>query len=305
MATRFGAVSPTKRYATKVRWVIAGLLSVIAVLLVAIITLTQSPATANTSQTPSVAQPALPVPAAGSKNILVASTRVEEGTELKPHMFLSRAWSEEMPEGAFTESDREQVNGKFAKHLISANMPLLRDDVADFPPISALTIPPGFRAVTIEVDARSGVEGFAKPNSRVDVLLTYSDENRNKKVATIVRFSKVLSVAGLTSTDQARTEVNNGGKTTVTLLVTEKDAKKVELARTTGALSLTLVGNEETRPAQDDPDVMNLQKMLDIPQEAEPDEPATDGKMYMTDPATGKQVRYVLRKGRWVQDSSF
>ena len=127
----------------------------------------------------------------------------------------------------------------------------------------------------------------------------------NTGFATIARFVKILSVGGQTSAVGERAIV--GGSTTITLLVTEKDAKKIELARTLGALSLSLVGDEETKQTSDQPDTITIQDLIGTPVQKKeaPVEVANDGVMYTSDPRTGRQLRYVLRKGRWQLDRSF
>ena len=165
---------------------------------------------------------------------------------------------------------------------------------------ASFIIPPGYRAVTIIVNSRSGVEGFAKPNSRVDILWTYNQGGK-KNVATISRFVKVLSVSGQTNAVQnARVAVGAKG-TTVTLLVTEKDAKKIELARSLGALSLSLVGDQEIRTATGEPDTVTIQDLIGRPANNQPTEVSNDGVMFTTGP-DGRQVRYVLQNGRWAVD---
>jgi Flp pilus assembly protein CpaB len=308
MSSRFGGVSPTKRYAAKVRWLVACLICVILILGIAIVMVAQNSATANnnlpTGPVPAVSQPSTQT---GTTDLLVAVTRIEEGTEFRQHMFGKRSWPSDSLPDKYISADRSGSlqGGKFAKRLISANMPILEDDVGDQPPLSALPIPAGFRAVTIEVDIRGSVEGYAKPNSRVDVLWTFSNNEGKKEVATIVKFTKVLSVAGTTSSEAARSDVQGGRRTTVTLLVTEKDAKKIELARNMGELSLILVGGEETSVKMDDPDTMDINDLLGRKKEETPQENPADGVMYATDPATGKQVRWVLRKGKWAPDKNF
>lgn len=306
MSSRFGGVSPTKRYAAKVRWLVACLVCVILILGIAIVMVAQNSATANNVTAPTQAAPPPVNTQGGTTDILVALTRIEEGSEFRQHMYAKRSWPADSLPDKYIGADRSGMmnGGKFAKRLISANMPILEDDIGDQPPISALNIPAGFRAVTIEVDIRGSVEGYAKPNSRVDVLWTFSNNEGKKEVATIVKFTKVLSVAGTTASDQVRNE-SQGGKTTVTLLVTEKDAKKIELARNMGELSLILVGGEETSVKMEDPDTMDINDLLGRKKDETPAENPADGVMYATDPATGKQVRWVLRKGKWSPDKNF
>jgi pilus assembly protein CpaB len=287
-----------------VRWLVGCLVSVILVLAVAIVYIAQS---SNLETQASVTQNAaqLPVPEIRpTVEILHASTRIEEGTRFEHYMFTPLPMdSDKVPVGSIKSQDLNSIVGKFARRLINAQMPILLDDVVEKPPVSNIQIPPGYRAVTITVDARSGVEGFAKPNSRVDVLWTYTQDGK-KNVATITRFVKVLSVGGSTGGDAERANIKQGD-TPVTMLVTEKDAKKIELARNLGQLSLSLVGEQETASRSGDPDTVTIQDLIGRPAETEQAEIASDGVMYTADPRTGRQLRYVLRNGRWSIDRSF
>ena len=307
MATRFGAASPAHTYATKVRWLVGCLVSVILVLVIAIVIIAQNTdaSTDASGNVAAVANPAVMDQGALSPTVevLVAASRIEEGARLEPHMFNPVPMdADKTPMAVVRAADRDTIIGKFAKRMINANTPMVMDDVVDVPPLSSFHIPPGYRAATIRVDARQGVEGFAKPNSRVDILWTYSQDGR-KKVATIARFVKVLSVAGMTKADTEKAAIKK--ETTVTLLVTEKDAKKVELARSLGQLSLSLVGDQETSTKTAEPDTITIQDLIGRPAQAEPTEVANDGVMYTSDPRTGRQLRYVLRNGRWALDRSF
>jgi pilus assembly protein CpaB len=300
---RFGAVSPAQTYATKVRWLVGCLVSVIFVLIVAVVIIANK-SDAKEDAGP-VASQKVEDPASGMIDVLVASSRIEEGSELTPQMFTAVPMDpDKTPMAVIRAKDLESVTGKFSSRLINANMPIVLDDVADNPPLRAISIPPGYRAVSININSVSGVEGFAKPNSRVDILWTYSKGGR-KEVATISRFVKVLSVGGNTSAAGQRVNVSKKGGTTVTLLVTEKDAKKIELARSLGSISLSLVGDSETHTSGNEPDSITIQDLIGRPATAQTAEVANDGVMYTSDPRSGRQLRYVLRNGRWALDRSF
>jgi len=306
MGSRFGA-TPAHTYATKVKWLVGCLVCLIALLIFAFVIVAQSnPAAGTGVQNPAPVAPVQPV--STGIEVAVAQSRVEEGTRLEPFMFTFVPMEDSrIPMGAIRKQDVGQVSGKFAARLISPNVPLVLEDVTDRPPINLLNIPPGYRAVTIQVDSRSGVEGFAKPNTRVDVLWTFTQDGK-QKVATIVRFTKILSVAGVTSADQQANVQSQKGLTTVTLLVSEKDAKKIELARTLGALSLSLVGDQEESSKENDPDAITIADLTNSGVDAgKPQEDvSSDGVMYTTDPKTGRQIRYVLSKNRkWTQDRTF
>lgn len=305
MATRFGAASPAHTYAARVRWLVGGLVAVILVLVVTLVFISQQSGGPDVAQQNTNEAVAMTAPPSSTVDILVAAQRIEAGTALMPFLFVDQpVHHDRIPEGAVLSRDRESVVGKFAKNLINANLPLIRDDMSDVKPVSPVTgsIPPGFRAVTITVDARSGVEGWAQPNTRVDVLWTYVDELGKKKVATIVHFSKILSVGGTTGAD-GKAQAGVAAGTTVTLLVSELDAKKIELARSTGILSLSLVGDGETGKVVANPEPIDVTSLLPRTQET-PQEDPNDGVMYTKDPS-GKQVKYILVKGRWKRDENF
>ena len=314
--TRFGGVSPTHSYATKVRWLVVGLLALILILLFVVIYIAQfdpgeAESAENTGASGTEQAAVNPEPIGSSVDIVVTAQRIEKGTMLQGYMFRKKPWeADQLPEGAVVWQEIDAISGKFAGDLINANIPLTRDKITTERPLSAIPIPPGYRAVTIEVDRRSGVEGFARPNTRVDILFTYTAGDGSKQVATIVRFCKVLSVGGQTANaEQAQKgNVPIEAKTTVSLLVTEKDAKKIELARTIGSLTLSLVGTEDTLEGREDPETVDIYDLLGTPRPEEEviaEEESYDGVMYSQDPKTGKTRRYVLKGGKWRLDQGY
>lgn len=304
MATRFGA-TPAHTYATKVRWLVGCLVTLIAVLVIAFVIVAQNPPAVGT-EVASAPQPNVAIQS-GALEVLVPVSRLEQGVRLEEHLFTGQMIEEsKLPMGVIRRRDLPMVVGKYAARLIVPGAPLVTDDISNSPPINLLNIPPGYRAVTITVDATTGVEGWAKPNSRVDVLWTFTQSGK-QKVANLVRFTKILSVGGATSSEGARAPVN--AQTTVTLLVTEADARKIELARTLGKLTLSLVGSEEPgidRGGEGNT-ALSIEDLIGKPAEnqAFPQEPTADGVMYSTDPKTGRQVRYVLTRGKWTLDRTF
>ena len=101
------------------------------------------------------------------------------------------------------------------------------------------------RAVTVPVNASTGVAGFVFPGDHVDLVLTQQVEGGGdgpplKVSETIVRNVRVLA------TDQRFTDKDEDGKTevktfsNVTLEVTPKIAEKIAVAQSLGTLSLSL-----------------------------------------------------------------
>lgn len=309
MATKFGS-SAVGNNNTKIFWIIGCVVTLFAVLLITFaITSQNSSQSVEAVQNQPIAEPV--APSLNGQDIVVPVGRIEEGTRLEESMFATVGFEpDKVPVGAIRKQDMIQVVGKFSTKILSPNIPLIWDDMSDARTFNPLTIPSGYRAVTINVDIRSGVEGFAKPNSRVDVLWTFTQDGQ-QKVSTIVRFTKILSVGGMTASDSGKeqTEANKGGATTITLLVSEKDAKKIELARNLGTLSLSLVGDQEEGTKEEDPDVIDINTLLGSDAKNEVIKPSSepaDGYMQTKDPKTGKTIKYAYHKStkKWTIDRS-
>lgn len=244
-------------------------------------------------------------------NLLVAKKTIAAGEELSDQLFTSRPVKKiHAPADAYFESDMPFVVGKFSKREIKAEFPISGDDISETRVVNELDIPDGYRAVTISVNNRTSVEGFAKPNTHVDVLWFHKDERGMQKVATIVRAARILAFGGMTDSE-AMTQQNGGAQhavsSTATLLVEEREAQMVELAGNLGSLSLSLVGAEELqrrRNAEKNGDTPRLQtvSVKDIYRLGMGDEELQeqrDGLMRIRDPRTGKLVKYELVNGKW------
>ncbi|MCB0344467.1 MAG: Flp pilus assembly protein CpaB [Bdellovibrionales bacterium] len=301
MATRFGSSYSTKKLSRQVRWIIACLSGIILVLCGTLaMVLLQLNESENQTPPPGVAL-ASDKPPAPTTTILTARRRIEVGEQLTLDMFNENSFLEALvPQDAIRADQREFLIGKFSTLLLDSGASITKTSISNKKPISALYIPPGYRAFTILVDPRSGVEGYAKPGSRVDVLWSFLGDDKQRQVASVVRYSRVLSVAGATEVE-TMPSLNNLQTTTVTLLVTENDAKRLELARSLGQLSLSLVGDSEPLQLKDNDRPVTIADI--IPQTHEPEDPNYSGSIFYRDPVTGKMMKYLLDdRGRWKQE---
>lgn len=310
MATRFGGAQGRSDNESQKKFL--QLIMIVVVLLLAYLIIkavggnSQPPVVAQAPQQPISNTPVEEEVSPTVIDIAVAKVRIEEGVQITDDMITSIPKSaSRIQGGTILYADRYQdLITKWSTKLIAPRMPVLSSDVSDTRPVQEIIIPPGYRAIAITVDSRSAVEGWAKPNSRVDVLWTFVDtKDRRKKVHTLVRFVKILSVGG--QTNSAKSAVDDRG-TNVTLLVSEEDARKVELARTLGTLSLTLVGNKQN-PAINEPGVSKTVTIDDILGNNKGDGFADikedyEGEMYSED-ENGRRVRWVLVNGRWKRAS--
>ena len=222
--------------------VILGGLAVVVLLFVAAIFLFQGAKTTQPQQ-PVVVQTETAEPTVKMVEVLIPSQMIEAGAQLDSSMF-RREMRPQIGVSARVVKDFEEIQGQFAKSLIISGQPLARDYLTASKPISPVSpkIPDGYRAVTISVDSKSAVEGWAQPGSKVDVSWISSVGGR-PSLSVIVQNAKILSAEKNTNPNA---EPGAPVPTTVTLLVTALDAQKIQLAQSAGALSLQLRGDPDT-----------------------------------------------------------
>jgi pilus assembly protein CpaB len=107
----------------------------------------------------------------------------------------------------------------------------------------ASTIEPGMRAVSVPINDTSGAGGLVMPRSHVDVLFTRPGSMSEAVTSTIVENVMVMSVGRATEVVPNATIDPRAARPTnqaATLLVTPEQAKKIELAKNEGKISLSL-----------------------------------------------------------------
>jgi len=181
-------------------------------------------------------------PAIRMLDVLVPVRTIDAGEQLHAALFKLEA-RPEMSVGERTIRGYTEIQDSYARSIISTGEPLSRDIITQVKPTSLITtnIPDGYRAVTITVDIKSGVEGWARPGARVDVAWT-STLLGKPGLSIIVQNALVLS---------AERELNPNPTqgapvpSTISLLVTAKDSAKIQFASTTGQLTLSLRGDKD------------------------------------------------------------
>ncbi len=296
MAHSFRAIRPAQTYYAKIKWLV-GCLTTLVLLLVASLAYTVSapePATVTAE-----ASTMFPEPAEVGIEVLVATKRIEAGTRLSQQLFRAEVVApEQVPLGAILASSQSAIGNSFSKALIPSGATLVAASLSDRPPVEELIIPPGYRAFTISISRDQAINGFAVPNSRVDILWTYKDRTKAKKVATIVRFVKILALNGKRASGP-RMDLR-GKKVAVTLLVSEKDSRRLALARQIGKLSLTLVGITEGRTLHEDYSPSTIKEILGPDYSEDQAEKArVTGRLYTHDRRTGKLILFEFANGTW------
>jgi pilus assembly protein CpaB len=103
----------------------------------------------------------------------------------------------------------------------------------------------GKRAVSVPITDSSGVAGMIQPRAHVDVLFTKPGSNAEAVTATILEDVVVLAMGRITevANSSAAVAVSTAARPTTqaaTLLVTPEQARKLELAKNQGKISLAL-----------------------------------------------------------------
>jgi pilus assembly protein CpaB len=186
---------------------------------------------------------------------LVAISKIEPGTPLDPSKF--RKETRPIAHGsANLITSFDKLRGAYAASFIAANQYLLADYVTVKAPVNEIqaNIPNGYRAVAVAVDDVSNVEGWVRAGAKVDVLLA-SEVAGKPAITLLVQNAKVLStgkvsganVSGNPRTGMSDSDSSSGANaTTITIMVTVEEATKIQLASTTGVMSLSLRGDEDT-----------------------------------------------------------
>ena len=115
----------------------------------------------------------------------------------------------------------------------------------------AALIPPGMRAISIDVSESSGVAGLLVPGSHVDVVCTLQDEKLNQQIArTIVENAKVIAVGQRVTPPSRKDEEEAGRAKSVTLAAAPREVEAIELAGSTGKMRLVLRGSLDDAKVQ-------------------------------------------------------
>ena len=187
-------------------------------------------------------------PAIGTITLLAPERNVAPGTKLSAIPLREVYWPRnQVPEGAIR--DRAEIASLYSKTRLPQGLPLIRANLTAQASRGSLPVRSGYRAITINVDETSGIDGFSEPGTRVDVLLTHVKDSI-KKTDIIVQNARILSTNGRTEAAMAAAGVPGARnlaaaapaarRGTVTLEVIPEDALTIQTARSMGRLGLMM-----------------------------------------------------------------
>lgn len=200
--------------------------------------------------------------------VLVAATDIPFGQPLERFNVTTIQWPREaVPPGIFTDyADLIPTSGgepRRTRRAISQGELILASRVSDFGEKVTIvqTLAPNHRAMSIKVDAETGVGGFVTPGDSVDVILTQGRDDTLRTV-TILQGVRVVGV------DQDANEQSDTVQVarTVTLEVTPDEGQRLALAQEAGVLSLSLRNHSELN--EDTP--LSIVRLSDVLQELSP-----------------------------------
>ena len=185
--------------------------------------------------------------------VLAAAHAITRGALLKQADFVSKILkTEEHPlPGSLAPGQEQDFVGALARRDFAAGEPLIASEFVKPNDRSflAAVLRPGFRATAIFVDAAQSVAGLALPGDFVDVILVQTFDGKvepGRKAAseTVLRGVRVLAVdQAMNAPSGVVSAVSPEGRVpkTVTLEVTEQQAKKLLVASKLGNFELSLL----------------------------------------------------------------
>ncbi|MBI5280152.1 MAG: Flp pilus assembly protein CpaB [Candidatus Solibacter usitatus] len=187
-------------------------------------------------------------------SVAAAIKDMAAGTRLRAaDLKLVKMPTADLPKSALL--DAKLAEGRALLYPVMANEPLTTNKLSSTGGAEGLpaTIDPGMRAVSIPISDVSGVAGLIQPRSRVDVLFTRPGSMAEAMTTVVLEDVAVMSINRNTeitpsapapgasgASAPAQTNLSVTQTRAVTLLVTPEDARKLELAKNQGRLSLAL-----------------------------------------------------------------
>jgi len=255
MTSHFGGLSPFLKSRTereRLLFVAAAGLAVSLLIIVLLVVNFKRQASASADRSPSAGNNNIASVAIGTVSLIAPERLIPKGAKLSEMRFKEVYWPRnEVPEEVVR--DVSELVNYYAKEDLRPGIPIQRSSLTK--EISKISLPltPGMRAVSIEVDATSSLEGHALPGTRVDVVLTHHGEDQKLISKVIVQNARVLSAGGDVTPLRDRSPVDKpvpNAVKTITLEVSTEDALKIQTARQMGRLSLIMRAAEDVKAVE-------------------------------------------------------
>lgn len=222
----------------------------------------------NTPEGPQVAAgPQAPV----NVEVLVSNKNIPTGNFLRVEDLEWQSWPDENININYTQKNSDQgaaaqidnIVGSVAKLPIIGGVPIMNGQIVKpgTRGFMAAILTPGNRAVSININSKTGLSGFVFPGDMVDIILTHTvqlgegEEKQPSQVSeTVMKNIKILAIDTLMNNE---TNTPSIGKI-ATFEVTPKQAEKVTLLSRMGELSLALRSLAVEAENEEDEEVAKL-----------------------------------------------
>jgi pilus assembly protein CpaB len=182
--------------------------------------------------------------------VFVVNKQKKYGEPLLPED-VQQVWMQEqfLPETIYRTAEElfppNNDKPRYVLRTMEAFEPLLAVKVTEPGQQAGLTgqLTAGMRAFAIKVDVTSGVSGFLQPGDRVDVWWSGASGLTGESFTQLIETSvAIVAVDQATSERSSEAEIAR----TVTVEVSPEQVGRLAQAQATGALTLSLVGNNDT-----------------------------------------------------------
>jgi pilus assembly protein CpaB len=138
---------------------------------------------------------------------------------------------------------RERVVGRIPRERILANEFIRPERLADGNAGVGLhaVLPPGMRAVSLDLKDADAVAGFLEPGNYVDIVVTMVRLDEEERTETLMQTVLVLGVNSMAENETTADAARRGKqRPSVTFLVTQAQAEQLAFANSMGRISLSL-----------------------------------------------------------------
>lgn len=151
--------------------------------------------------------------------------------------------------------DTSAITGKVATTTIYPGEQIIASKFGGSAEISALPIPKGKLAISVNLSDPARVAGFVQPGSEVTIFMTGADPNSQQPFARMLMQRVTVIGVGSSTPGQTTTTDAAGNQTTeqlpralLTLALNKTDAERVLFASTNGSLAFGLLTKDSLTP---------------------------------------------------------
>jgi pilus assembly protein CpaB len=185
--------------------------------------------------------------AAGTIKLVVAQRAIAPGDALTvADLELRTIMGDALPDGAHL--DASELVGRAPQTQIAKGKPVLESMLAPRGSPTGLQalVPPGMRAMTIEVNEFSSVGGMVTPGGRVDIISTMQNAGHSETMSRTIAQNVLVKAVGKATGPTNETAEDQKPAKSVTLLVTSRQAEAIQLASVSGRPWLVLRGGTDS-----------------------------------------------------------